>query len=129
MVLNYYGETVNPAQIVTLIYGYPNPTFTGSTQQIQYALSVGGVRSNLVGPFSYQDIMSQIAANHPILVDYLGSFEGHVVVLYGYDSSNHTVFINDPVYGAFQVSYGTSFVYMPQNSSPLVWSSSITTSK
>lgn len=62
-----------------------------------------------------------------MVVSYTGSFIGHVVLIYGYNSDGD-VYIYDPFYGPFVVPYGTSLFYN-NGSGYLTWGSTIVTHK
>jgi hypothetical protein len=83
---------------------------------------VGGVRSTWIpGPLTFDQVVAEIDAGRPIMIGYRGSFAGHVVMLTGYSRSTQRVKILDPFYGAFDVPFGSSFVYNGQ----LIWTDSL----
>ena len=138
-VLNYFGFAGDQCQIVSLtLSGYTNNSFccpfviggpcfrTGQLFEIQQALSlIGGIASSVTGPLTFQQIRSEINAGDPIIAAYLGSFSGHVVVIFGYDDTSGEIYIHDPFYGQFVVPYASTFTY----NGSLIWSQSIVTDR
>jgi peptidase C39-like protein len=128
MIFRYYGRGATQCQILSVGYQQDCCSFpqfcqtTASIPAIQQTLfTFGGLRSTWIpGPISLAAVAAEIDSGRPIIVAYRGSFSGHVVVIYGYDS-NGNVFIRDPFYGTFKVPYGASFSYNGQ----LFWSDTI----
>ena len=118
MVSSYYGNGAAQCSTLSYWYGADCCTYsyycqtTGTEYQIQSSLSALGVSSTyLRAPLTLQQSMSEIDNGRPFIMYYYGSFSGHVVVAFGYNSEKNTLFIHDPYYGTFEVPYGQSFSY------------------
>lgn len=118
MVSAYYGNRT--AQCQTLSYWwsvdcctFPGQCVTpGSNYQIQESFRVLGMSSSYnYGPLTWNQVVTEIDERRPFIVFYQGSFSGHVVVVYGYDSSSRTLLIHDPYFGSFEVPYGQTLTY------------------
>lgn len=137
MVSQFYGTSLTQCGVLSSFLGGDccfafNPICiqpAGSLATISLALrSFAGVQSAQVGrPLTFPEVSSEISRGHPIIAAYRGSFAGHVVVIYGYNSANNTVAINDPAYfGPLgNVPYGATFTY----ANTLVWADSLVTSR
>jgi hypothetical protein len=132
MVLRYYGRSYSQCDILSTWLAYPCCSPFGIDPLCQVAAPdmytirdtiayFGGPTSSVTGPLTFAQIRSEIDAGRPIILGYLGSFAGHVVVIYGYEETSAQVLIHDPYYGTFQVPYAATFTYSGQ----LVWSTSI----
>ncbi len=140
MVCDYYTRPVQQCQIVGAFLNYDccfDPFScsgrTGQLYEIQQALYATGLTSTQAGPLTFDQIQSEIDGGRPIIIAYLGSFSGHVVVIYGYKQIQHKflgifntdveslVYVDDPYFGQFQPDYGNTFTY----SGHLVWTNSI----
>jgi hypothetical protein len=86
-------------------------------------LSFGGLRSRITARLSFAQVVQQINQGRPFIIAYENSFEGHVVVVRGYDLATRSLFINDPATGAYQfVPYGVSLSYAGE----YIWGQTIT---
>jgi hypothetical protein len=121
MIFRYYGRPIAQCQLVgvytgrsTCCLGDPACVVAGGSMQViqQGLLGVGGIRSQLVnGPITFDQVVTEINASRPVMIGYLGSFQGHVVLIVGYNKTRGTVVIYDPNYGPVEVPYGATFVY------------------
>lgn len=122
MIFRYYGTGNTQCQILSILYQgdcCSFPAFCQTTAPVAGIQAVlfqsGGLSSEIKsGPLSFQEVRTEIDAGRPFIIAYLGSVSGHVVVVFGYDASNQTLFIHDPLYGTFTVPYGATFAYMGQ---------------
>jgi uncharacterized protein YvpB len=103
MVLGYYNKISNPTNAAAnelnrelLINGATSwPNMSG-------ALSRRGVNnSGALNKLSFEEIVAQIDANHPIIMGlwYSNAWNtnaGHVTVIVGYDKPSRTLIVNDP---------------------------------
>lgn len=126
MVLGYYGRPIEQCQILTGWFQadccrlFLACRTTAPLQVIQQTLlAVGGLRSDVTGPLTFQALAAEIDAGRPVIAAYAGT-AGHVVVMYGYEP-NGFVYIHDPLFGSFKVPYGATFSYGGQ----LVWVATI----
>ncbi len=128
MVFRYYGRGSVQCEILSAwltancCLSPPHPYCrqgAPSLQVIQQTLfAFGRLTSSLRGgPLSLNEIRNEIDLGRPIIAAYRGAFSGHVVVVYGYDSSGN-IYIHDPYYGTFIVPYAATFYY---NNGQLVW--------
>lgn len=133
MVLTYFGKAGAQCDIVSFWTQLPccpygngvSGCYVGAptVQAIANAIQLGGVSAQVVNSaLTYQEVVQEISANHPIIIAYQGSFAGHVVVLHGFDSQSN-VYIHDPMYGTFVVPYAVSGLY----NGAAYWSQSIIT--
>ncbi|MCP3916603.1 MAG: BtrH N-terminal domain-containing protein [bacterium] len=84
----------------------------GSTFTIQQALQLfGGFGSVVTLPLSFNAIQIEIDAGRPVMIVYTGSFQGHVVVVYGYNAESGEIYLCDPFLGDFVVPYDFTFQY------------------
>lgn len=118
MVSSYYGNHAYQCQTLSYWYGadccnFPGYCVTAGTDyQIQESLNQLGMSSTFnYSPLSWNQVVNEIDAGRPFIIFYQGSFSGHVVVVYGYDSSRQTMLIHDPYFGSFEVPYGQTFTY------------------
>ena len=118
MVLAYYGVNVPQCEILSawmqMNCCIPNPACetAGSLQVIQGTLHhFGALDSFISGALTFAQVQAEIDAGRPMIVAYNNSFAGHVVVIFGYDPVNGTVFVHDPYFGTFYPRYGDSFSY------------------
>ncbi len=135
MVLNYNGNPIRQCEIVTSwvgpqhqCCGYGTPTCVFSAPDLQFiqeTLANAGMPSILAGgPLSFATVRDQIDNGNPMIVAYQGSFNGHVVVIYGYDDiepGGPYLAIHDPLYGSVLVEYGTANLYAGSS----IWSDTI----
>ena len=134
MVLEYFGSPWLECEIASywLSGGYDTtsccfqpdlclqPAPFEAIQWILYGL--GGIDSlQTFSALSFSDLRYEIDQGHPMVLFYAGSFIGHFVVLYGYDAITQTVFVHDPVFGSFEVPYGSAFHYGGQ----LTWANTL----
>ncbi len=118
MVSSYYGNGV--AQCVTLSYWYNADCCTyarfcqttGTEAQIQNSFSALGISSTYWrNPLTWDQSTGELNSGRPFILYYRGSFSGHVVVAFGYNSEKKTLFIHDPYYGSFEVPFGETLSY------------------
>lgn len=132
MVLQYYNVQTPQCEILSKYTGF-SCCFSlapvcyqaaPSLQTIQAVLRVEGrLNSTVTGRLSYSQVKREIDAGRPLIVAYQGSFNGHVVVIYGYDPKHESLLIHDPFYGTFSPRYARALSYGQSN---LVWTNTIT---
>ncbi len=129
MIFRYYSVGTTQCRILTAWVGvdccnYPTYCrYTAPTVEfIQQTLyGIGGIRSRAIPrALAFHELKSEIDQGRPLIIGYQGSFAGHVVVVYGYDSAGN-IYIRDPYYGSFVVPYGSTFVYSGQ----MYWAATI----
>jgi hypothetical protein len=136
MVSQFYGVSLSQCGILSTELNIDCCSFVGSAcvqpaptiATIQAALRYfANVKSAEIGrPLSFAEVVAQISGGHPVIAVYESQFSGHVVVIFGYNSSNKTLAINDPIFGSFaNVPYGASFTY----GGTLIWADTLTTSR
>ena len=118
MVSSYYGNGVAQCSTLSYWFGADCCTYatycqtTGTEYQIQQSFSALGINSQYwPSSLMWEQITGEIDSGRPFIMFYLGSFSGHVVVAFGYNSDKQTLFIHDPYYGTFEVPYGQAFSY------------------
>ncbi|MFD2167398.1 C39 family peptidase [Thalassotalea euphylliae] len=118
MVSGYYGRRALQCQTLQFWYGidccnFPGNCVTaGSTNQIVNSFNALGIGNYYYPtPLTWSEFVREIDSGRPIIIFYQGSFSGHVVVGFGYNSEKQTMFIHDPYFGTFEVPYGQSFTY------------------
>ncbi|HET7433260.1 MAG TPA: C39 family peptidase [Thermoanaerobaculia bacterium] len=129
MILRYYSVPATQCQIVSgyvlrqCCAGDPSCFVTASVTTIQAAMyQLGGVQSQWIsGPLTFDQVAQEIGAGRPIMIEYRGSFAGHVVLIVGYSRANNLLKIYDPYYGVFDVPYGATFTYGGQ----MIWASTL----
>jgi hypothetical protein len=111
MVLTYFGMPYSQADIVTYVFGYPYVTAANDLQLVYAMNGLGHMNAQVVyNPVSFPVLKDMINNGMPLIAGYQGSFMGHVVVIYGYDAYGR-IYIHDPYYGSFVVSYDNTFIY------------------
>jgi hypothetical protein len=134
MVCTYYGRPIQQCSIVSVFLNY-NCCFdpmscssrTCQLYEIQQALYGVGLTSTVGGFLSCDQIQAEIDAGRPIIAAYMGSFSGHVVVIYGYKKVQSQfaglvdvgdlvsqIYVYDPYYGPFRPNYASAFNYAGQ---------------
>lgn len=111
MVLGFYNYYYSQEEIVTNVFGAPIVTAANDIQLMSGLNNLGNMNSQVIYlALTFDNVKSYINNGMPLIPGYSGSFMGHVVVLYGYDSKGN-VYIHDPYYGSFVVPYASSFSY------------------
>ncbi len=70
----------------------------------------------VAGRLTFEEVKREIDAGNPVLVHYTQSFDGHVVVLFGYDDGvpdDLAVFVHDPIRGTSFSPFGDNFGRAP----------------
>ena len=119
MVFRYYGFGTTQCQTLSFLYRADCCTFPGFCQTTapieliqQTLLTLGGLRSiRRFSAISAAEVVAEINSGRPMILAYAGSFSGHVVVLYGYESAGQILHLHDPLYGSFRVPYALTFSY------------------
>ncbi|MGD2067570.1 MAG: C39 family peptidase [Gemmatimonadota bacterium] len=118
MVLAYYDVNIPQCEILSAWMQtnccVVNPVCerTASLQVMQGTLNYfGGLESYISGALTFDQVRTEIDAGRPLILAYSNSFAAHVVVLYGYDPRNASVYVHDPYFGSFNPPYGSSFNY------------------
>ena len=128
MIFRYYNVGTDQCNILSVWTGVDCCSFSGlclhpaPIEIIQQTLfGLGNINSTAIPrSLSFDELRREIDQGRPVIMSYSGSFLGHVVLAYGYDS-NGNIYIHDPFYGTVIVPYGRTFVYQGQ----LVWSATI----
>lgn len=126
MELNYNGGAFTDCDVVSYVFGVPcaAAVTVAPIQFMQQAMwDLGRLHSFLINrALTFQEVVGEINNGRPVILGYNGSFNGHVVVLYGYDSLAMTVSIHDPYFGTYtQLPFGAAFTY----GGSLVWNQTI----
>lgn len=132
MVAAYAGNDVAQCTILSKWFNAPCCTnyqacaTPGSLGMIQTTIvAESGWNSRAVpSAISFEQFRAQIDREKPVIISYSGSFAGHVVVGFGYDSDARTIDVHDPNSGTWTVSFAASFRYGSMANS-LNWTSTI----
>lgn len=122
MVANYYGVTIAECGLASSKAGFSQPVCCRygacayqACDQPAPPRQMNFILGNLVGIHGYQAddkiaatrLMTELSNGRPVIVGYLNSFAGHVVLVRGFtgDRSSPEFDVIDPYYGEFLVTY------------------------
>ena len=92
-----------------------------SMRAIQDVLLFGGLTTqHLQRALTLAELKAELDARRPVMAGYQGSFGGHVVMIYGYDTQDR-IMIHDPYYGTFLVPYAQTMSY----AGTMLWSDTL----
>ncbi len=123
MVGTYYGVNVSECGLASSKAGFSGPVccqyaacaYPACDQAAQpdqidvvlgQLLGIHGIETN--GAIGEQDLGLELSNGRPVIVGYLNSFAGHVVLVSGFGPGpgGNAYHVIDPYYGVFDVSYG-----------------------
>ena len=123
MVLDFHNTYYSQAEIVNYHYdhyGYDDVSII-DISLLLWELS--GIDSRLAGTLSFREIRSHINSGNPILLHYGDYYNGHYVLLHGYDDNRH-IYLHDPAYGTRVIHYDDLYLH-ELNGLGYYWSSSL----
>ena len=104
MVLHYRGLSYSQEEIIDY-HQYYTHSRSATIDEISWLLwELGDIESVVTGTLSFAEIQSHIDLGEPVILQYGDYYDGHYVVLHGYDDDGY-VYIHEPYFGTSVIHY------------------------